>query len=252
MKKALFPAVMTGLTLGSAAPLLAQSAPDPSAKVVPSTQYLMENNGGSLLQASEPQKPQDASAADPNRKDESFNFYAMEAPVPRVLKKHDLVNIVVNEESKSQTTGNSTQQRQVDFDAKVDAFVNFNLAKMSIHPNGASNNPPEIQLNGSRDFKGQGEYDRDDTMTTRLEAEVLDVKPNGTLVIEAKRTMKIDEEEISVTLTGECRVADIDATNSVLSTDLHDMNLKKSTKGEVHDTSQRGLLHRILDILNPF
>jgi flagellar L-ring protein precursor FlgH len=241
---------MTTLTLGSTAPLLAQSAPDSPGRATPSTQNLMESNGGSLLQASEPR--QQTSGADPSKPNGSYDFYAVEAPAPRLLKKHDLINIVVNEESKSQSTGNSDQQRQVDFDAKIDAFVKFNLAKLSIHPNGAANNPPEIQMNGSRDFKGQGEYDRDDTMNTRLEAEVIDVKPNGTMVLEAKRTMKIDEEEISVTLTGECRVQDVEATNSVLSTDLHDMNLQKSTKGEVHDTAKRGLLHRLLDILNPF
>jgi flagellar L-ring protein precursor FlgH len=248
MKKSIVPAVITTLTLGSAAPLLAQSQVD--TRPAPSTQNLMADNGGSLLQASEPDRKE--AAADPNKKDESFNFYSVESPAPRVMKKYDLVNIVVNEESKSQSTGNSDQQRAVDFDAKVDAFVKFNLAKLSVQGGAEGANPPEVKLEGSRDFKGQGEYDRDDTMTTRVEARVIDVKPNGTLVLESKRTMQIDEEEISVTLTGECRVSDVDATNSVLSTDLYDMNLKKQTKGEVHDTAKRGLLHRLLDILNPF
>ena len=81
-------------------------------------------------------------------------------------------------------------------------------------------------------------------MTTRLEAEVIDVKPNGTLVLQARRHMQIDEETISVTLTGLCRVQDVDATNSMLSTDMHDLNLKKITTGQVRDTTKRGLLHQ--------
>jgi len=120
MKQSLLPAVFTSLTLGSAAPLLAQQ--DATPRATPSTQYLMASNGGSLLQAADPQQNQEN--ADPTKKkDESFNFYAIEAPAPRLLKKHDLVNIVVNESSKSQTSGASDQERAVDFDAKVDAFV---------------------------------------------------------------------------------------------------------------------------------
>jgi flagellar L-ring protein precursor FlgH len=257
MKRRGLTAVVAGLTLNSAPSLMAQSAAPPNPEPGPArqgqtvltTQYLMQNNGGSLLQASQP-APTSTDAASTS-KTPSYDFYAVSAPEPHVLKKHDLVNIVVNEQSSSQTTGTSDQERAVDFDAKVDAFVKFNLAKMSLYGI-QQTTPPEVQLNGSRDFKGQGEYDRTDTMTTRLEAEVLDVKPNGTLVIQARRHLKIDEEEISVTLTGICRVQDVDASNSVLSTDLHDLDLQKSTKGEVRDTNRRGLLHRLLDIVNPF
>jgi flagellar L-ring protein precursor FlgH len=243
---------------GSAPPSEVQQRPQLS------TQTLMQNNGGSLLQASQPQlQPGQAGQPgqggqgtqgtfDANVKPQVFNIYAVAAADPHVLKKHDLVNIVVDEESKSQTSGTSDQERAVDFDAKVDAFVKFELAKLSVQGGGEGANPPEVKLEGSRDFKGTGEFDRSDTMTTRLEAEVIDVKPNGTLVIQARRHLKIDEEEISVTLTGNCRVQDVDAANSVLSTDLFDLDLQKTTKGEVHDTTKRGLIHRLLDIVNPF
>jgi flagellar L-ring protein precursor FlgH len=213
-----------------------------------STQVLMQSNEGSLLQASEP-------AAVSDSKDKpagAFNMYAVAPAEPHVLKKHDLVNIVVNEASKSQTEGVSDQERQSDFDAKTDAFVKFNLAKLSLAGGAEGANPPEVKLEGQRDFKGTGEYDRSDVMTTRLEAEVIDVKPNGSLVIQARRHLKIDEEEINMTLTGNCRVQDVDASNSVLSTDLHDLDLEKSTKGEVHDTAKRGLIHRLLDFIGPF
>jgi flagellar L-ring protein precursor FlgH len=264
MAKTFLPLVISTVSLGSAASF-GQSVPQSPAPTRPqpttmdhlsaaqlSTQYLMQNNGGSLLQAQELQ-PGDPSRPDANRNgsSSSYNIYSVAPPEPHVLKKHDLVNIVVNEDSASKTSGTSDQERQVDFDAKVDAFVKFNLAKMSLLA-GTNSNAPEVQMNGSRDFKATGEYDREDTMTTRLEAEVIDVKPDGKLEIQARRHLKIDEEEITVVLTGECRVQDVDASNSVLSTDLHDLDLQKSTKGEVHDTNKRGLIHRLLDILNPF
>ena len=217
-----------------------------------STQVLMQSNGGSLLQASEQPPATEGGGPDKTGKTGAYNIYAVAPAEPHVLKKHDLVNIVVNEESKSQTGGISDQERDSDFDAKVDAFVKLNLAKFSVIGGAEGANPPEVKLEGQRDFKGTGEYDRSDTMTTRLEAEVIDVKPNGSIVIQARRHLKIDEEEINMTLTGNCRVQDVDASNSVLSTDLHDLDLQKSTKGEVRDTTKRGLIHRLLDFIGPF
>jgi flagellar L-ring protein precursor FlgH len=213
-----------------------------------STLELMQGNDGSLMQAEAAQPSPDGSKKAVGYVD----LYAVAPQQPHLLKKHDLVNIVVNEESKSQTAGTSDQERQSDFDAKVDAFVKLELAKFSVQGGAEGANPPEVKLEGQRDFKATGEYDRTDTMTTRLEAEVIDVKPNGTIVIQARRHLKIDEEEISVSLTGTCKVDDIDASNSILSTQLLDLDLQKSTKGEVHDTNKRGLLHRLLDIIGPF
>ena len=92
--------------------------------------------------------------------------------------------------------------------------MKFNFAKLTLLGN-TSPIQPEAKFEASRDFKGQGEYDRADTMVTRLEAEVIDVKPNGMLVVEARQHIKIDEEEITETLTGSCRVQDVDAANSV-------------------------------------
>jgi flagellar L-ring protein precursor FlgH len=246
---------MTKTTLALAtlatAPVLAQS-PDPVRQNQPviTTQYLMQNNGGSLLQASEPQ--QQAGTPETPAKTPSYdNIYAINPPEPHVLKKHDLISIVVNESSKSDSSGTSDQERASDFDAKVDSFVKFNFAKLTLTGN-TSNTPPEAKFETSRDFKGQGDYARTDTMVTRLEAEVIDVKPNGMLVVEARQHIKIDEEEITETLTGSCRVQDVDAANSVSSTNLMDLDLQKTTKGQVHDTAKRGLIHRLLDFINPF
>jgi flagellar L-ring protein precursor FlgH len=228
----------------------APSAPAQRAQPVITTQYLMQANGGSLLQASAAQQEPGTSEA-PAKEATYNNIYAIKPPEPHVLKKHDLISIVVNESSKSQTTGTADDQRSADFDAKVDSFIKFNLAKLTLR-GGNSSDIPEAKFEGSRDFKGQGEYDRSDTLVTRLEAEVIDVKPNGMLVVEAKQHIKIDEEEVTETLTGSCRVQDVDAANSVLSTNLMDLDLQKSTKGQVHDTAKRGLIHRLLDFVNPF
>ena len=208
------------------------------------TQMLMQGNGGSLLQASLPQQTEPLSAKTPG-----YSLYAVAEPEPKVLKKHDLVNIIVREESQSNSQGTTDLKRNADLDAKVDNWVSINVPDLSVH---STNNPVEIKMQGQRDFKGDATATRTDSVIARIEAEVIDVKPNGTLVLQARKHIKSEEEEQTLILTGTCRVQDVDASNSVLSTDLHDLDLQKITKGAVRDTTKRGLLGRLLDFINPF
>src|SRR6202022_618043 len=76
--------------------------------------------------------------------------------------------------------------------------------------------PIEMKTSGQRDFKGTATVQRNDTFTGRITAEVVDVKPNGTLVLQATETIKTDQEEQRVTLIGTCRVEDITSDNGVL------------------------------------
>jgi len=236
------------------APLaLAQNPQHQSARATPqsappqpvSTQMLMQSSGGSLLQASMPQ-----TSGNDNGRNPGYSLYAVAEPEPKVLKKHALVNIVVREESTSNSQGTTDLKRQADLDAKVEQWIHMNLGSLSVHP--TSGTPNEIKMSGQRDFKGDAQVNRTDSVILRIEAEVIDVKPNGTLVVQARKHIKSEEEDQTFILTGVCRVEDVDASNSVLSTDLHDLDLQKITKGAVRDTTKRGLLGRLLDFINPF
>jgi flagellar L-ring protein FlgH len=81
---------------------------------------------------------------------------------------------------------------------------------------------------------------------------VLDVKPNGTLVLQARKRIKTDEEEQAFILTGVCRAEDITADNSILSTQLYDLELSKSHQGTVRNATRKGWGGKLLDAISPF
>src|SRR3954469_18255883 len=82
------------------------------------TAALMRSNGGSLLRASLAAQP-DPSIA----KASQVSFFSVPPPVPRVLKKHDLITIIVREESESTSEGTTDLKKQADFDAKLEQFI---------------------------------------------------------------------------------------------------------------------------------
>lgn len=227
---------------GRATPQIRSNGTDTAAN----TAALMRSNGGSLLRASLAAQP-DPSVA----KASQISFFAVPPPTPRVLKKHDLVTIIVREESESTSEGNADLKKEMDFDAKLEQFIKLNLAGGALE-NSIGESVPQIKFNAARNFKGEATVDRSDSLTLRIQAEILDVKPNNTLVLQARASITTDDEVQSMILSGTCRAEDVTPDNTVLSTQLYDKSITKSHKGAVRDNTKRGWVPRLLDVLNPF
>jgi flagellar L-ring protein precursor FlgH len=250
--------ILIGLTLTVGSSVLAQSAPAPipgsrtrveQATAVParSPQEAMQRSGGSLLRATA------SVPADPNQaKLEGVSFFAVPEPTPRTLKKHDLVTIVIREESSYKSEGSTDLKKEASLEAKLEEWIKLSLSNVAIQGGAQGANPPSIKASGARDFKGEATVDRSDSLILRVTGEVIDVKPNGTLVLQARQRIKTDEEEQTFILSGICRVEDITPDNSILSTQMFDKELTKTHKGAVRDTTKRGWVPKLLDVINPF
>ena len=218
-----------------------EPAPDPA--------EAYHRSGGSLLRAAL------STQANANQAPlESVSFFAVPEPEPRVVRKHDLVTIIVREESSFSSDGSTDFKKEAEFDARVEEFLRLNalFRDLQVRGGGASDPIPSINASGSREFKGEGTVDRTDKLTLRVTAEVVDVKPNGTLVLQARQRIKTDEEEQIFVLSGVCRAADLSADNTVLSTQMFDKELTKTHKGVVRQATRRGWLSKLLDVVSPF
>jgi len=208
-----------------------------------------QRSGGSLLRASL------AAQADASQAPlASVSFFAVPEPEPRVIKKHDLVTIIVREESSFSSDGETELKKEAEFEARLEEFIKINklLSDLQLTGGGVTDPVPSLKMTGTRDFKGEGSVDRTDRLTLRVTAEVVDVKPNGTLVLQARQRIKTDEEEQTFILSGICRAADVTADNTVLSSQMFDKDLTKTHKGTVREATKRGWLSKLLDVVSPF
>jgi flagellar L-ring protein precursor FlgH len=180
-----------------------------------------------------------------------MSMFSVPEPEPKTIKKHDLVTVIIREESAVSSAGTSDLKRQSDVDASLDQMARLNLRNFALE-NAVGATGPAIKAQASRNFKGEATVDRTDSVITRVTAEVVDVKPNGTLVLQARKKIKNDEEEQTLICAGICRVEDILPDNTVLSTQLFDLEFAKINKGQVTSTTKTGLVHKLLDFLNPF
>jgi flagellar L-ring protein precursor FlgH len=222
---------------------------EPQQPPPPTPAEAYQRSGGSLLRATLASQPEAAQAPLA-----SVSFLAVPEPEPRVIKKHDLVTIIVREESSFISDGATDFKKEAEFEARLEEFIKIDalLRDLQLKGGGVTDPVPAIKMAGTRDFNGEGSVDRTDKLTLRVTAEVVDVKPNGTLVLQARQRIKTDEEEQTFILSGVCRAADVSADNTVLSSQMFDKDITKSHKGTVREATRRGWLSKLLDAVSPF
>lgn len=171
-------------------------------------------------------------------------------PSPKDYQVHDLITIVVNEVSKNSTKADTKAEREYTVDSKLQDWIS--LSGLNLRPDKQSHGDPKVGFSYDREFESKGDIKREDSLTARIQAQVIDVMPNGTLLLEATKKVIIDEEETTIVLSGICRSKDVGIDNSILSSQLADLNLRKSHKGVARDATKRGLLSGLVDWLGIF
>ena len=101
-------------------------------------------------------------------------------------------------------------------------------------------------------FDGSGSTARSGALTAYISARIIQVKPNGNLIIEGNREVRVNHENQIITLTGEVRPRDISPDNIVKSTYIADARISYSGSGTLNDQQRPGWLARILDNIWPF
>jgi flagellar L-ring protein precursor FlgH len=186
---------------------------------------------------------------------QNVSFMSVPLPEPRAFAVNDLVTIIIRESTQSDMNASMETEKGVSFDHEFSAVPDISLEDFLgpgfFRGNGLSQSMA-LQLDSDQSFEGDGSFRRGESITGRVQARVIDVKPNGTLAIEARKYNQIDRETVTLTLSGVCRAEDITADNTVLSSQIYDLHLTKEHEGELRKTTRKGLITQIVELLFNF
>ena len=89
------------------------------------------------------------------------------------------------------------------------------------------------QINGTLQgqFQAQSNLDTKDLMQFSIEARVVDIRPNGHLVLEGHQTMINNEERWRPRISGIVRPEDVLPNNTILSEKVAELSIDKSERG---------------------
>lgn len=180
----------------------------------------------------------------------AYSLTVVEAPKPKTFEQHDLVTIVISETSQQSSTQKLDAKKTTTFKADVKKFPDLMKFLEAQLVNGDS--AVGLDLSSGQQVKGDGKYQRDDRFVDRITAEIIDVKPNGRLTLEARRTIQKDEEVQMLVLVGECRREDVTEHNTILSSQLASLTLRVENEGHVKDAANKGWITRVFQAVFNF
>jgi flagellar L-ring protein FlgH len=161
----------------------------------------------------------------------------------------DVLTILIQESNTATKDNTLKTAKNSGIDASIETFLYSPTASSFLTKGGKL---PALKLNGKSDFSGGGQINNSEKITSRLAVTVVDVLPNGNLVVEGKRTTSFVGETQDAVLRGIVRTADIAANNTVFSYNIADATIKFVSKGTITNSQKKGWFTRIWDKITPF
>jgi flagellar L-ring protein precursor FlgH len=163
----------------------------------------------------------------------------------RARRANDLVTIVVFDTASAVSKGATKSARSSSAQASVTGLAGV--------PRSTSSLANLLKLNTDTKLDGQGETSRETTLNTTLSARVLRVLPNGLLIVEGSKSIRVNSETQLVSVRGIVRPFDLTPDNRVASDKVAALEVTVDGKGVVADAVRRpNILYRILLGILPF
>jgi flagellar L-ring protein precursor FlgH len=160
----------------------------------------------------------------------------------RAMRPHDLISVVVNENLSASTDGTVKNSRASNAQSGISGLLG------TLHAGNALQNL--ITQSSSAGLNAAGDSETSSSLQTTLGGQVIEVLPNGMLVIEAARQVEFNQQTQTIVLRGLVRPEDISQSNQVLSTAISSLELEVKGKGIINDyTHRQNALVRLIEKL---
>lgn len=196
--------------------------------------------------------PKPAREEQPHPRNAIYEAYSWITAPPRLPKSYrpgDLITIIIRERREWEAESDLNTKKKFDLSSEIEAF--FKLTRGGLGATQFQRGRPNIEYAFEQKLRSTADSSREDRLTTRLTAKIIDVKPNGLLVLEGRAQIIHDDEISGITITGTCRKEDVTADNTVLSTQLADKDVVIDNAGALRSTTSRGWIPWVIDLLRP-
>lgn len=171
----------------------------------------------------------------------------------KARRLNDIVTIRVVENITGSGKADTSAGRKSSLNTGIDDLFGLplNLNTNNLYGHGKTFSPT---VKGSMvdDFTGSGKTSREGRLIGTITAKVVEVMPNGNLLLEARKEITINREKQILVLRGMARPDDIGIDNTIVSNRIADAEIYFVGDGVIQDKQGPGWLVRFLDKVWPF
>jgi flagellar L-ring protein precursor FlgH len=179
----------------------------------------------------------------------SWTYAAL--PPPRKIGLHDPIVVRVDELARMQSEGEVNRRKTSTYNAQLKDWIMLRGLE-AVKPDPQPDGDQKVQGTLQQQLRATSELEARESLTFSITCEVIDIRPNGNLMLEGHKQIVVNEENWMVSLSGMCRAQDIDPNNTVMSRNMLNLHIDKRDRGQVRDGYKRGWFQRWFDEFDPF
>jgi flagellar L-ring protein precursor FlgH len=161
----------------------------------------------------------------------------------------DILTVLIQENNGATRQNNTTTSKKATVNAAIASLLYAPSVSGLLTKKGTL---PALNVNSDTEFNGGGQINNQETITAQMAVRVIDVLPNGNMVIEGRLHTAFSGEKQDAILRGVVRYDDIAANNTVFSYNIADAAIQFISKGTISDNQKKGWFMRVWDKVSPF
>jgi flagellar L-ring protein precursor FlgH len=161
----------------------------------------------------------------------------------------DILTIIIQENNGATRQNNTTTSKKASVNAGINSLLYAPSISGLLTKKGTL---PALNYTSDSEFNGGGQINNLETITAQMAVKIIDVLPNGNMVIEGRLHTAFSGEKQDAIVRGVVRYDDIAANNTLYSYNIADATIQFISKGTITDNQNKGWVTRIWDKVSPF
>ncbi|MBW4706979.1 flagellar basal body L-ring protein FlgH [Roseobacter sp. YSTF-M11] len=169
----------------------------------------------------------------------------------RAIQQGDILTVVIEIDEEAEISNATDRSRSGSESLGIPGLFGLPQRIDERLPEGASTSEA-VSINSSSSSSGDGSVKRNEKLTLRIAATIVDVLPNGVLSIAGSQELRVNFEMRELLVTGYVRPEDISRQNEITYDKIATARVSYGGRGQISDVQQPRIGQQVLDSVLPF
>lgn len=169
----------------------------------------------------------------------------------RAMQRGDILTVVIEIDEGAEISNESERSRAASDSLEIPQLAGIPQRIDENLPEGASMSDL-VSIKSKSNSSGDGSVKREEKLTLRVAATIVDVLPNGIFSIAGSQELRVNFEMRELLVSGYVRPTDISRQNEITYDKIASARVSYGGRGQISDVQQPRIGQQILDIVLPF
>jgi len=169
----------------------------------------------------------------------------------RAVARGDILTVVIEINDSAEISNSSQRSRSGSESMAIPNLLGIPQRVDESLPDGATLGSA-VDLSGSSSSSGDGSVSRNEKLTLRVAATIVDVLPNGILSVQGSQEVRVNFELRELLVSGYVRPEDVSRQNEITYDKMASARISYGGRGQISDVQQPRYGQQALDAILPF